>query len=210
MRNVLYISLALERFVYYQQEPQNYEASAGLECACIHNNRTMNQWNHTASDRSPRTWANYKLNSFARYGSCMHELWDKLLKSNKPWMRRKRALSTRYTWLKFLKECEFHHYFKAILERKLNITQTKTGSFKPPIESKGIYHVISFKCPAAKHYFSIRHTKLCKRYIQYSIIRHQESKNPGNFSLYYWIWFLMDTDDNIPIERYIYSSRNVD
>ncbi len=44
MRNVLYISLALERFVYYQQEPQNYEASAGLECACIHNNRTMKQW----------------------------------------------------------------------------------------------------------------------------------------------------------------------
>lgn len=43
MRNVLYISLALERFVYYQQELQNYEASAGLECASIHNNRTMNQ-----------------------------------------------------------------------------------------------------------------------------------------------------------------------
>lgn len=113
MWNVLYISLALERFVYYQQEPQNYEASAGLECACIHNNRTMNQWNHTASDRSPRTWANYKLNSFARYGSRMHELWDKLLKSNKPWMRRKRALSTRYTWLKFLKEGEFYHYFSS-------------------------------------------------------------------------------------------------
>lgn len=30
MRNMLYISLALERFVYYQQELQNYEASAGL------------------------------------------------------------------------------------------------------------------------------------------------------------------------------------
>lgn len=36
MRNVLYISLALvERFVYYQRERQNYEASAGLVCVCV-------------------------------------------------------------------------------------------------------------------------------------------------------------------------------
>lgn len=76
MRNVLYISRHWRGLFITSK---SHRIMKHQRAWSVHAFTTKERWtneSHTASDRSPRTWENYKLNSFARYGSCMHDLWE--------------------------------------------------------------------------------------------------------------------------------------